>query len=617
MANKKSDLQLCKIFLLLIFCLLFTAESRASAFKFLLVTDKVATFSQQISYNLGKALADASVPFDILDREDIPAFTSDRLAGYKAVVFMAEEVSAYIFADDLLKYVTNGGVVCLAFHDYNNEWLEQIGVSPANAGNREYLELHGFSSVGPVFKDINLEVSSDESTTSALNLRFSKEWQTQIKYQDPEMPLLCERQYGQGHFIFWNTSLLSHKPFRGLFLFSLFRKFNLAAFSVLNTYLFHLDDSPPPGYGLKEGPVARDLKMTDKQFHLRVWQKSFLPMLDEFKITPTHFLCMRYDAIMEAPFPEEIDREPFFSDFSKELKSRGHEFGFHGYNHQSLTLGASPSTPWKSSESMKASNAAASKIWQNYDLPPTLVYVPPNNVVDKAGKQSVLDGFPTIRVISRLYNDSGEYRPPQRSGFLIGPENDHRNSEMMKNIFSMYASRKAKSGNSAAMMFAGDEFGFDPEIPQILNLPRLSSGHNPDGYSRLQILNGIMTHGAIIHFLHPDDIYDPGRREDTWEKTLLAARRTLLFFERAAGHLKKNTTSRYLRDFRRYVYAKTAINSEDNQTLQIIPDGRDYYYLFVGPNQKPKLENAEIISEIEPGRLFLIKAQSPARISLQ
>lgn len=617
MANKLRNLHLCKISLFFIFCLLFTAESRASAFKLLLVTDKVATFSQQISYNLGKALSDASVQFDILDREQIPAFTSDKLADYKAVVFMAENVSAYIFADDLLKYVTNGGVVCLAFHDYNNEWLEQIGVSPAVAGNLEYLELNGFSSVEPIFKDINVEVSTEDFSASALNLRFSKEWRTLIKYRDPELPMLCDRQFGQGHFIFWNTSLLSQKPLRGLFLFSLFRKFDLAAFSVLNTFLFHLDDSPPPGYGLKEGPVARDLKMTDKQFHLRVWQKSFLPMLEEFKITPTHFLCMRYDGKIEGPFPEEIDREPFFSDYLKELKSRGHEFGYHGYNHQSLSMGASPSTPWKSSESMKSSNAAAWKIWQNYDLPPTMVYVPPNNVIDKAGKQSVLDGFPTIRVISRLYNDSGEFRPPQRSGFLIGPENDNFNSEMMKNIFSMYASRKAKSGNSAAHFFAGDEFGFDPEIPQILNLPRLSFGHNPDGFNRLQMLNGVMSHGAIIHFLHPDDIYDPGRREDTWEKTLLSARRTLLFFERAAGHLKKNTTGSYLRDFRRYIYAKTIISNEENKTLQIIPDGRDYYYLFVGPNQKPKLENAEIMSEIEPGRVFLIKAQSNARISLQ
>lgn len=617
MTGKLNSLHITKIIIIAAFCMLFSSKLNASAFKLLLVTDKVATFSQQISYNLGKALSDSSIKFDILDREDIPAFTKDKLADYRAVVFMAEKVSAYVFAQDLLDYVKNGGIVCVAFHDYNNEWMKETGINTAIADELNYLEVAGFASKEPIFKDIHVNIPEEQFSTTALDLRFSKEWRTRISYPDTQTPMLCEREYGNGHLIFFNTSSLSQKSFRGIFLFSLFRKFKLAAFSVLNTSLFHLDDSPPPGYGLREGPVNRDLKMTDKQFHLRVWQKSFLPMLDEFKITPTHYMCLRYDDKIEPPFPVEIDREPFFSQFLKELQRRGHELGFHGYNHQSLTIGASPAKPWTQAESMKASNEAAYAIWIKYQLPPTMVYVPPNNVIDQAGKQSVIDGFPTIRVISRLYNDSGEYRPPVRSGFLIGAGDGDFNNEMMKNIFSMYASRKSKSGNSAAMMFAGDEFGFDPEIPQILNLPRISSGHSPDGYMRLQILNGIMAHGATIHFLHPDDIYDPARREDTWEKTLMAARRTLLFFENAAGHLQKNTTNRYIRDFRRYIFAKTSIDSPDPEKLLIEPDGRDFFYLFVGKNRRPVLKNARIISEIEPERLFLVEAQASASITLE
>lgn len=605
-----------KFIILLAFCLALVDESRAESSNILLVTDKTATASQQISYNIGKALADASVSFAILDREDIPAFTADRLKSYRAVVFMAERVSGYVFAEDLLKYAEDGGVVCVAMHDFNNEWLQTAGIQTAEPGVLTYEEANGFKSLRPVFKDLHIDIPAEQFSTTALDLSFSDEWRVLIKFNDPDLPMLAERDFGKGRLIYWNTSSLSQKSMRGLFLFSIFRQFELAAFSVLNTFLFHLDDSPPPGYGIKEGPVARDLKMTDQQFHLNVWQKSFLPMLDEFGITPTHYMCLRYDAVMQAPFPKEIDREPFFSQFLKELQKRGHELGFHGYNHQSLTLGTSPATPWKTAEDMKGSNEAAYKIWKNYSLPPTLVYVPPNNVVDKAGKQAVIEGFPTIRVFSRLYEDSGQYRPVQRSGFLIGAGDNSFNDEIMKNLFSMYASRSAKSGNSPALMFAGDEFGFDPEIPQILNLPRLSSGHTPDGFMRLQMLNGIMAHGAIIHFLHPDDIYDPSRREDTWEKTLMAARRTLRFFEQAGGHLKKTTTGRYLRSFRSYVLAKTSV-SHENQQLTIDPQGRHYYYLFVREGSKPSLNGAEIVKEIEPGRLFLIKTSQKATLSLQ
>jgi len=613
---KRRNLNTFLYIIFLLFCLSLNAELRADSFKLLLVTDKTATASQQISYNLGKALSDASVGFEILDREDIPAFTADRLKDYRAVVFMAEKVSGYVFADDLLKYVVDGGVVCVAMHDFNNEWLQLAGIQTAEPGILTYEEANGFKSIGPVLKDIQLDVPADQFSTTALDLVFSEAWRIMMRFHEPELPMLAERDLGKGKLVFWNTSSLSQKSMRGLFLFSIFRQFDIAAFSVLNTFLFHLDDSPPPGYGIKEGPVARDLKMTDQQFYLNVWQKSFLPMLEEFGITPTHFMCLRYDAIMKAPFPEEIDREPFFSRFLKELQKRGHELAFHGYNHQSLTLGASPATPWSAAEDMKASNEAAYKIWQKYFLPPTLTYVPPNNVVDKAGKQAVLEGFPTIRVFSRLYEDSGEYRPVQRSGFLIGAGDNNFNDEIMKNLFSMYASRRAKSGNSPAMMFAGDEFGFDPEVPQILNLPRLSSGHTPDGFMRLQMLNGIMAHGAIIHFLHPDDIYDPSRREETWEKTLMAARRTLRFFEQAGGHLAKTTTGRYLRNFRQYVLARTSVEMSGQQ-LEIDPKGRHYYYLFVREGSKLSLNGAEIVKEIEPGRLFLIRASQKASISLK
>lgn len=598
------------------FFLAMAAELKAESFRFLLVTDKTATASQQISYNIGKALADASVEFEILDRENIPAFTADKLKNYRAIVFMAEKVSGYVFADDLLKYAEDGGVVCVAMHDFNNEWLQTAGIQTAEPGVLTYEEANGFKSMKPVFKDQQIDIPPEQFSNTALDLTFSDDWRILIRFHDPDLPMLAERDFGKGKLIFWNSSALSQKTMRGLFLFSVFRQFELAAFSVLNTFLFHLDDSPPPAYGIKEGPVARDLKMTDQQFHLNVWQKSFLPMLDEFGIKPTHFMCLRYDAVMKAPFPEEIDREPFFSHFLRELQKRGHELGFHGYNHQSLTLGNSPSTPWSKAEDMKASNDAAFNIWKKYTLPPSLVYVPPNNVVDKAGKQAVLDGFPTVRVLSRLYEDTGEYRPVQKSGFLIGAGDNNFNDEIMKNIFSMYASRRAKSGNSPALMFAGDEFGFDADIPQLLNLPRLSSGHSPDGFMRLQMLNGIMAHGAIIHFLHPDDIYDPSRREETWEKTLMAARRTLLFFEQAGGHLMKNTTGRFIRNFRKYVHGKPSV-SINNQQLEITPHDREYYYLFVREGSKPSLNGAEIVKEVEPGRLFLIKASQKATITIE
>lgn len=267
---------------------------------------------------------------------------------------------------------------------------------------------------------------------------------------------------------------------------------------------------------------------------------------------------------------------------------------------------------------MQQSCAVAFNIWQNYHFPPTLTYVPPNNVIDKAGKLALLAGFPTIRVICRVYQDSEISHNKPNSGYLLGPQDANFNPKAMSNIFSMYASRNGLGANSGANFFSGDEFGSDSEVPELLNLPRITSGNLLDGFSNLMILNGIMAHGIVVHFFHPDDIYDPARRENTWEKTLMAMRRMFVFLDKAGSHLRKLQTCKYIREFKQYIFSKTSLSSENARQLKIEPGDRSYYYLFVDDKfGSPILKNAKIISEIEPGRVYLIKADKNAEISLK
>jgi hypothetical protein len=602
-----------KIVLVLFFLISNQPIMAQSPFKFLLIQDKNATSTQQISYNVGRCLSDASIGFDLAHQEEMPDFHAEQFQPYQAVVFLAENASKYVFAEDLLDYVKEGGLVCFAIHTFNQSLFSEIGVSPAKPPLLEYLDCQGIKAERAVFRDFRLDLSEDQFPSSAMNLQFSPEWQVVLSYKNPSVPMLAQRKLGKGAVVFWNSAALGEKPFRGLFLFSVLRNLPLAAMSVFNAALLFIDDSPPPAYGIKEGPVYRDLGMTDIQFHLRVWQKKVFEMLREFAYRPTHFICFRYDDKIQVPFVEEVDREPFFSDFLKEAQKNGHDFSFHGYNHQSLTLGKSPSIPWKSKADMLASNRAAYKLWKKYRLKPTLSYVPPNNVIDKAGKEAVLEGFPSIRVICRSYQDSGKYSSSKRTGYLVGANNSEFSQRMMENIFSMYASRRGKDLNSG--FFAGDEFGTDPEVPKILNLPRISSGYSLDGYEQLMILNGIMAHGIITHFFHPDDVYDPSRRENSWEKNLMAMRRLFIFLEKHGGFLRKMPIAKYLIEFKNYVFSKTSVESNGPENLTIVPDKRRFFYVFSGRG-RPHIENATILSEVEPGRVFLIRADSTRTISI-
>ncbi|GAB4268130.1 MAG: DUF2194 domain-containing protein [Candidatus Rifleibacteriota bacterium] len=583
-------------------------------FKFLLIQDKNATSTQQLSYNVGRCLSDASIRFDLADQEEMCNYHAVHFQPYQSVIFLAENSSKYVFAQDLLDYVKEGGIVCFAIHAFNQSLFSEIGISLANPELIEYLDCGGIEAKQAIFRDFRLNLPEDQFSSSAINFSFSPDWQILLNYRTPLVPMLAQRKFGKGTIVFWNSAALGEKPFRGYFLFSVLRNLPLAAMSVFNVALLYLDDSPPPAYGIKEGPVYRDLGMTDIQFHLRVWQKKVFEMLREFGYRPTHVICFRYDGKIQAPFVEEVDREPFFSDFLKKAQKAGHDFSLHGYNHQSLTLGKSPSTPWKSKTDMIASTKAACKLWNKYRLKPTLSYVPPNNVIDKAGKEAIIEGFPSIRVICRAYQDSGKYSGLKRTGYLVGANNSEFSQRMMENIFSMYASRRAKDLNSG--FFAGDEFGTDPEIPKILDLPRISSGYSLEGYEQLMILNGIMAHGICAHFLHPDDIYDPSKREDTWEKTLMAMRRLFIFLEKYGSFLRKMPVSKYLIEFKKYLFSKTTIASNGPKNLTIVPDKRKFYYVFSNKG-RPYIENATIISEVEPGKVFLIQADSTENIIIR
>lgn len=613
MPVKKHFINLPQIICALLFLTISTCLMAQSPFQILLVNDQSATSTRQISYNLGRSLSDASIKFELVEQAQMPGYHSQQLQPFRAVVFLGENSSKYLFTQDLLDYVQNGGVACFAIHAFNRELFSELGISTVKPELLEYLDCRGIKSQEAFFRDFRLNLSENDFFSSAMNFKFSPDWQVLLKYQNPEIPMLVQRKFGKGAVVFWNSAALGEKPFRGFFLFSLLRNLPLAAMSVFNVAMLHLDDSPPPAYGIKEGPVYRDLGMTDIQFHLRVWQKKVFAMLREFSYRPTHFICFRYDDKIQPPFVEEIDREPFFSDFIKEARNNGHDFSFHGFNHQSLTTGKSPSKPWKSKSDMLASNQAAARLWEKYKFRPTLSYVPPNNVIDKAGKEAVIEGFPSIRVICRVYQDSGKYGVLKRTGYLVGANNSEFSQRMMENIFSMYASRRAKDLNSG--FFAGDEFGTDPEVPKILNLPRISSGSSLGGYDQLMIMNGIMAHGIVSHFFHPDDIYDPSRRENTWEKTYMAMRRLFIFLEKNGNFLRKMPVSAYLPEFKNYVFAKTLIESVEPGKLSIAPDKRKYFYVF-SQKGRPVIENATIVGEVEPDRIFLIRADSTRTIKI-
>jgi hypothetical protein len=545
----------------------------------LLVSDNTATTSQQISANLKQALKDASIKTLEINSDALIDYTAKELASFSAIILSSEASPQNLFFEDAKNYLQNGGCIFFGVHSWFKGWIEDLGIKSRNP-EPKWIDAKGLTSLTAIFKDVSINISPENFSNSMIELDFTASWTTHLSAREPKEPLLLTRSFGNGSVVFFNGSCLSEKVFRGIFLFALLRQLPVAAMSIFNATLIHLDDSPPPAYGLREGPVGQDLGLTDEEFHRKIWPGEVLTMLDDNHLPVTHFPTFRYDGKIKGPFPLKSDREPFFTDILTAIKERRDDLGLHGYNHQSLTMGKSPSKPWKSFEDMLMQTKAAYQLWNRYKLPPTLVYVPPNNVISKNGKLALAEGFPSIRVICRVYNDSGKFSKKIPFGYLVGNKSPKHNLKIMKNIFRMYAQRSSMVSNNPKNANHGDEFGVDRDVPKFLNLPRISSGHFLDEYEKLEIMNGIMAHGIIVHFFHPDDIYDPARRRKSWEYTLTALRRVFRFFNRIFGYSRKITTSKFLKTFKKYVFGTASLKSDKKNRLQIEKTGRDYFYLF-------------------------------------
>lgn len=545
--------------------------------RFLLVSDAASDASRDLAENLRRSLRYAGLAFDEAGLDDLPGLTRERLQDYAALILASESAAGHLYGPDVLGYVSNGGVLLIAIRCWSPDWTPDLGLTSGPGREQPpFTDAAGLSSVGPVFQDIDATYPPQSFNANGYVLQPSADWTIHLRFQRPNLPLLLSRSFGRGSVIFWNGSCLHLKEMRGLFLFSLLRALPVAVMSIFNVVMFEIDDSPPPAFGLASGPVFDHLGLDDYRFYRRVWYPQILGTLQEFAIKPSHYVCITYSGKVNGPFYGRSDRDPFFTEVLNDLKSRGAIIGLHGINHQSLTIGSSPSPPWPDEETMVAALKVARTTFEQWGIVPGIVYVPPNNVLDATGKRALRKGFPDIRGVARVYI-GGKYEDVTATG---------------------------------SALTSGDEFGPDPDVPELLNAPRVTSGHFLSQVEEFNLLNGAMAHGVVNHFLHPDDIYDPDRRRPSWEQMLAGFRRLLMTFDRLLPAARKMPVEKFLPHLKRFSEGSLATRQTPEGSLQVSISGlkRPFAYLFSRTGRgRPAIAGGRILRELEPARLFLVE----------
>jgi len=432
--------------------------------------------SQQAAWVARYARLDA----DFLDVHEIGRVASRWLDRYAAVVLATPDMPLGLaprVARTLDGYVARGGGVAAVAGVGDDELMPLFGILSDDGKEKPISGIACEGTFVPGAGGLDPLIPAWEGdTSSTLSLDKSAVVHCRAAAKGARIPIAFTMTRGAGRAFYWHGGQLAGRSERGLLLLAVLEAAAPAAAAMLDALVFYVDDCPRPIWGEPgetpaDGTAAED--RPDARFFLDAWWPSASALMARHRIKPTYALMMTYDGTVAPPFRPVLDDGwgPSARTLFARAVSGPHELALHGYNHQSLTLTADEKNKaWPGSAEMEAALIQARAAWPAVagTAPPPRVYVPAHNVVDPAGKRAVLAVFPEVTAIASIWVGDGAE--------------------------------------------TSQEFGPDPDLPGVTDVPRVSYGY-PGPESAFEILSALASPGVFSHFVHPDDILDPKREK--------------------------------------------------------------------------------------------------------
>ena len=388
------------------------------------------------------------------------------------------------------------------------------------------------------------------------------------------LPLIWENDYGKGKFVVDNFGLYE-KAVRGLYAASYSLLTDAGIYPVINGAAFYLDDFPSPVPSGNGTYVKRDYGMSISDFYMNVWWPDMLELASAHGIRYTGVMIENYEDATDGTIRKQKDTKRF-QYFGNMLLHQGGELGYHGYNHQPLSLSNTdygdvlPYDTWKNQSAMEKAIKELVR-FGNEIFPSTSmsVYVPPSNVLSEEGRRMIAKDFPEIRTIASNYF-TGEFSYVQE---------------------------------------------FEVAEDGIVEQPRITSGAIIDDYMKMSALSELNMHFVNNHFIHPDDLLDEDRGAALgWEKMKENIKGYMDWLENSAPSLRQLTGSELSGAIQRYG-AVTFTKTVTEQSIQLKLDNfYDEVYFLVRINEgTPGDVSGGELTHLT-GNLYLLKAKNPTVI---
>ena len=339
---------------------------------------------------------------------------------------------------------------------------------------------------------------------------------------------------------------------------------------MINGSVFYLDDFPSPVPNGDGTYVKRDYGTSIADFYTNIWWPDMIALATAHNVQYTGVIIENYEDETDGETERQDDVQRF-QYFGNMILHQGGELGYHGYNHQPLSLSdtdygdALPYKTWTSFSAMEKAMKELMDFGKEMFPETTMsVYVPPSNVLSEAGRKLLGSLYPKIRTIASNYF-SGDYAYVQE---------------------------------------------FEVAEDGIVEQPRIISGAIIDDYMQMAALSELNMHFVNTHFMHPDDLLDEDRGAALgWEKLKNRLDEYMTWLNEAAPALRNLTGSQLSGAIERYGALTVEKDITDKEVHLHLGNFYDQAYLMVRMNKGTPVRVTGGDLTQAAGNLYLLSAE--------
>lgn len=313
-----------------------------------------------------------------------------------------------------------------------------------------------------------VEVKLNEPSFSGFAVRLGDNCQALAVTADSrKIPVWWRCSANGGQSMALNAFEFADRATVGLVLQALVDTVGPWAMPVLASAVEFVDDCPLPMTKRYLDVLGKE----DAEFYVEDYYETIRATARELNFSPTFLAVFSYGDETEPPYLEPFAGIGYESSrlLARRIVADDFPIGLHGTNHVSPAVSGGVTKSFSSLQALKTNFAVArqsfTEVFGQHVRP--VVYVPPNDYIDRVGKAALVAENPSIRILSSVF-----------------------------------------AGSTVETM---QDFGRDPDQPALTGFPRTHAGAVLEGETLLGLLNGVFLLAVSSHFVHPDDALDPER----------------------------------------------------------------------------------------------------------